>query len=143
MELGQNNRALIACRRAVDAYGDLVEDDMQNEALKRELAIACGDLALLELLDGNNLNAISASLRGLESDSTQVWIEINLAHGYLFTDQYEKAREIYHGNKDVKINGGRQTFGEVVLEDFEKFRDKGIEHPDLMRIEALMQSTPE
>ena len=143
MELRQNNRALIACRRAVDAYGDLVEDDMQNEALKRELAIACGDLALLELLDGNNLNAISASLRGLESDSTQVWIEINLAHGYLFTDQYEKAREIYHGNKDVKINGGRQTFGEVVLEDFEKFRDKGIEHPDLMRIEALMQSTPE
>ena len=65
-------------------------------------------------------------------------IKTNLAHGYLFDNQFEKAKAIYLENKDAKLRDDEQTFTEEVLDDFRQFRGAGLTHPDMEKIEALL-----
>jgi len=66
-----------------------------------------------------------------------VAIKTNLAHAYLFNNQFGKARAIYLENKDAKVRDGR-TFTQVVLDDFKEFQEAGITHPDMEKIKALL-----
>ena len=75
---------------------------------------------------------------GLAIDPNLTWITTNLTHGYLFDHQYEKAKILYLENKDIKVND-KQTFAEAVLDDFRKFRQKGLTHPDMEKIEQLLR----
>ena len=97
-----------------------------------------GGLAWIELFARRPREAIAAASRGLEIDPNQVWIRTNLAHGYLFDNQYAKALASYTENKDVKLPDGR-TFAEAVLADFKKLRAKGLDHPDMAKIEQLLK----
>jgi hypothetical protein len=64
-------------------------------------------------------------------------IKGNLAHGYLFDNQFEKAKAIYLENKDAKLQDGR-AFSQAVLDDFKDFQEAGITHPDMGKIKALL-----
>ena len=66
-------------------------------------------------------------------------IKGNLAHGYLFDNQFEKAKAIYLENKDAKLQDGRD-FSQAALDDFKEFQDAGITHPDMEKIKALLTS---
>ena len=61
----------------------------------------------------------------------------NLAHGYLFDNQFEKAKAIYLENKDAKLHDGR-AFSQAVLDDFKEFQEAGITHPDMEWIKPLL-----
>jgi len=61
----------------------------------------------------------------------------NLAHGYLFDNQFEKAKAIYLENKDAKLHDGR-AFSQAVLDDFKEFEEAGITHPDMEKIKPLL-----
>jgi len=100
------------------------------------------NLAWAELFSRHPQEAIAAANRGLGADPNQVAIRTNLAHGYLFDNQYEKALAIYTENKDAKLADGR-TFAEAVLADFKEFRTKGISHPDMEKIENLLRNPME
>ena len=67
----------------------------------------------------------------------------NLAHGYLFDNQFDKAKAIYLENKDAKLHDGKRTFSQAVLDDFKEFQDAGITHPDMEKIKALLTAKTE
>ena len=69
-------------------------------------------------------------------------INTNLAHAYLFDNQFEKAKAIYLENKDAKVDDKR-TFSQAVLDDFKELQEAGITHPDLEKIKALLSSKTE
>ncbi|MGH8609007.1 MAG: tetratricopeptide repeat protein [Gammaproteobacteria bacterium] len=81
--------------------------------------------------------AIAAASKAIELDATKSSTKMNLAHGYLLANQFEKAKAIYLENKDVKRPDGR-GFVEVVLKDFKDLREAGVMHPDMKRIERLL-----
>jgi len=130
--------ARAAYQKAVDLLEPLVRNYPAVSKYQSALAESYGNLAWLELFARRPQDAIAAARRGLEIDPTRVWIRINLAHGYLFDSQYAKALAIYTENQDVKLPDGK-TFAEAVRADFQKLRAKGIDHPDLAKIEHLLR----
>jgi len=101
-------------------------------------------LARYQLFNRKPREAIAASLEALKlSPDKAVIIKTKLAHGYLFDNQFNKAKAIYLENKNAKLRGSEQTFSQVVLDDFKQFQDAGITHPDMEKIKALLTSQTE
>jgi tetratricopeptide (TPR) repeat protein len=97
------------------------------------------DLGWYQLFNRKPREAIAASLKALElSTDDAVMIKGNLAHGYLFDNQFEKAKAIYLENKDAKLREDERTFSQAVLDDFKKFEEAGVTHPDMEKIKALL-----
>jgi tetratricopeptide (TPR) repeat protein len=97
-------------------------------------------LGWYELFNRDPRGAIAVSLKGLErSPDKAALIKTNLAHGYLFDNQFDKAKAIYLENRDAKLRDDERTFGEAVLDDFRELEEAGITHPDMEKIKALMQ----
>jgi hypothetical protein len=65
-------------------------------------------------------------------------IKVTLAHGYLFDNQFEKAKAIYLENKNTSLRDDERTFSQAVLDDFKELQDVGITHPDMEKIKALL-----
>jgi tetratricopeptide (TPR) repeat protein len=131
------------CAQAEKDHYDAAIKDIEKaiEFNPKEVAYYL-DLGTCQLYNRKPRKAIAASLKGLElSPDNAVLIKTNLAHGYLFDNQFEKAKAIYLENKDAKLRDEQQTFSEEVLDDFKQFRDAGITHPDMEKIEALLTST--
>jgi tetratricopeptide (TPR) repeat protein len=96
------------------------------------------DLGWYQLFNRKPREAVAASLKALElSPDDAVVIKANLAHGYLFDNQFEKAKAIYLENKNAKLHDGR-AFSQAVLDDFKEFQEAGITHPDMEKIKALL-----
>jgi tetratricopeptide (TPR) repeat protein len=98
------------------------------------------DLGWYQLFNRNPGQAIAASLKALRlSPAKAAMIKSNLAHGYLFNNQFDKAKAIYLENKDAKLRDDERTFGQVVLDDFKELEEAGITHPDMEKIKALLK----
>ena len=92
-------------------------------------------LAWYQLFNRKPREAIVTSLKALKlSPGNAVVIKTNLAHGYLFDNQFDKAKTIYLENKDAKVGDDRRTFSQAALDDFKEFQDAGINHPDMDKI---------
>ena len=97
------------------------------------------DLEWYQLFNRKPREAIAASLKALElSPDNAVMIKTNLAHGYLFDNQFDKAKTIYLENKDAKLHDDERTFSRAVLDDFKEFQEASITHPDMEKIKALL-----
>ena len=97
------------------------------------------DLGWYQLFNRKPREAIAASLKALQlSPDDAVVIKTNLAHGYLFDNQFDKAKTIYLENKDAKLHDDERTFSQAVLDDFKELQDAGITHPDMEKIKALV-----
>ncbi len=119
----------------------LVAHDPSNAIWQNDLASAYLNVAWGHLLNQQPDQAIETSKRGLAiktDERTEAELHTNLAHGYLFTGQFDKARTIYLHYRDKLIIDGR-SFKQAVLDDFKKFRQYGIDHAGMGRIEALLQ----
>jgi hypothetical protein len=134
--LKEKYKSLAAWRRTV-----LLSQQARD---KSSLATACGTLSYLELLHGQPQKAITAAEEGLAADPKEEWIKINQAHGYLFDSRMDKARAIYveDGNAMLSGNGSTSMVRDKVLADFKTFREKGINHPDMEKFEALLKTKP-
>jgi hypothetical protein len=98
-------------------------------------------LAWYYLFDRSSHEAIAACLKALElSPHNAAMIKVALAHGYLFDNQFDKAKAIYLENKDTKLRDDERTFGQAVLDDFKELEEAGISHPDMEKIKALLTS---
>jgi len=111
------------------------DDDVTSRA---DLADSYGSLAWLLLFERRPREAEAAAREGLSVDASQTWIRTNLAHALLFQDKYDEARTIYEQFKNVRLNE-KQIFREAVVEDFQIFRNKKLEHPDMAKIERLLE----
>ncbi len=123
-------------------YGAAIEDIQKaTQLLNRRQAAYYLDLGSSQLFNRKPRETIATSLKALELSpniSAAMMIKANLAHGYLFDNQFEKAKAIYLENKDVKLPDYGETFSEAVLDDFKEFEDAGITHPDMGKIKALL-----
>uniref|UniRef100_UPI0035B3057B hypothetical protein n=1 Tax=Thauera aminoaromatica TaxID=164330 RepID=UPI0035B3057B len=124
--------------KASEIFARLTREFPKQVAYRSGWARAEGNLAWTELIARQPREAIASASRGLEADPQQLWIRINLAHGYLFDNHTAQALAIYTENKDRKLPEGK-TFAEVVLADFKVFRAKGLQHRDMARIERLLR----
>ena len=73
--------------------------------------------------------SLTATLAALPSMSL-----INLAHGYLLDNQFDKAKTIYLESKAYK---------QSVLDDLEQLEEAGITYPDMEKIKTLLNGTVE
>ena len=110
-----------------------------DDANRHFLASALGSQSFTLLFNRKFQAAIAAAEEALSLTASQVSIATNQAHGYLFSGQFEKAKGLYLKHARTKVNAS-QTFAEAVLVDFREFRKHGLDHPDLKRIEALLQA---
>jgi tetratricopeptide (TPR) repeat protein len=95
-------------------------------------------LGWYQLFNRKPRESIAASLKALKlSPDDAVVIKTNLAHGYLFDNQFDKAKAIYLENKNAKLRDGR-VFSQAVLDDFKEFQEAGITHTDIEKIKALL-----
>jgi Flp pilus assembly protein TadD len=96
------------------------------------------DLGWYQLFNRKPRESIAASLKALElAPDDSVLIKGNLAHGYLFDNQFDKAKAIYLENKESKIDYER-SFTQAVLDDFKELEEAGVTHPDMEKIKALL-----
>jgi uncharacterized protein YecT (DUF1311 family) len=96
------------------------------------------DLGWYQLFNRKPRESIAASLKALElASDDSVLIKGNLAHGYLFDNQFDKAKAIYLENKESKIDYER-SFTQAVLDDFKELEEAGVTHPDMEKIKALL-----
>src|SRR5437773_3581026 len=144
IELDPDDAVAYAERADVQAkrkqYGAAIKDI--QEAIDFDLVKGpyYSDLAWYQLFNRNPREAIAASIKSLEwSPDNAVTIKTNLPHGYLFDNQFDKAKAIYLENKDAKLPDER-TFSQAVLEDFKELEEGGITHPDMEKIKALLST---
>ena len=122
-------------------YAAAAKDEQKAIELDPKDGRLYSNLGLCELFNRKPREAITASLKALElSPDNAVAIKTNLAHAYLFNNQFGKAKAIYLENKDAKLRDGKRTFSQAVLDDFKEFQDAGITHPDTEKIKALLSS---
>jgi len=121
-------------------YESAVRDMQKAIALAPKKGDYYLDLGWYQLFNRNPREAIAASLTALKlSPAKAAMIKTNLAHGYLFDNQFDKAKAIYLENTDTKLRDDERTFGQVVLDDFAELEKAGITHPDMEKIKALME----
>jgi tetratricopeptide (TPR) repeat protein len=119
-------------------YHFAVEDALRAIELDPKNGDYYLSLGWYQLFNRKPRESVAASLRALKlSPDDTVVIKTNLAHGYLFDNQFDKAKAIYLENKHAKLRDGR-TFSQAVLDDFKEFQEAGITHPDMEKIKALL-----
>ncbi len=99
------------------------------------------ELGWYQLFNRKPRESIAASLKALElSPDDAVLIKGNLAHAYLFDNQFDKAKAIYLESKNTKLRDDERTFSQAVLDDFKELEEAGVTHPDMEKIKALLTS---
>jgi len=126
-------------KKALDIREQLMKNRPDVSEYRANLAETEGNLAWTELLDGNAPEAITHAEHGRRVDPGQILIQINLMLGYLFDGQYDNALMICQDYETATLpEMGGKTFAEVVLMDFEIFRNKRPAHFDMAKIEQHM-----
>jgi sugar lactone lactonase YvrE len=141
-------------KRGADAYrnrGQSAAEDKRSSPEDIQKAIGLTSkgwdyylpLAWYHLFDRNPHEAIAASLKALElSPHNAAMIKVTLVHGYLFDNQFDKAKAIYLENKNTKLRDDDRTFSQAVLDDFKELEEAGVTHPDMEKIKALLPASP-
>lgn len=136
-----------------------VNDDMRATAvkavLKRDYATAINTYSTITMqskataLDYNGLGysyimtkqfgkAIKALQEGANQDSTELLIQLNLAHAYLLNGDYRAAKLIYkeYQNQNVTDN---MSWTQKIKDDFTVFKKAGLPSKDFDRVVQLIE----
>jgi hypothetical protein len=99
-------------------------------------AEAINSLAWSCLLKQDFTRALQVLERGItiidKSNRTYPYLLSNLAHAYLFNNQFEKAQTLYFSNSTLKLDD--ISWKDAVLTDFKEFNNLGITSPDMDKI---------
>jgi hypothetical protein len=79
--------------------------------------------------------------RGIALEADNLFLQGNLAHAFILTNQYTNAEEIYKRYKGKKLAKG-VTWKKMVAEDYDLFESIGIRHADFDRIRKLLNIRP-
>ena len=97
----------------------------QNRSIKKLLAITYGNLSWYYLFSHQFEKAEIHAMKGLELESSEIWIYTNLAHSYLLQGKYDEAENIFNTYKDLLLNT-EETFGQIALKDLINLKSEGI-----------------
>ncbi|MFE8694895.1 protein kinase [Cytobacillus sp. FJAT-53684] len=140
--LGYFEFALIDIESSVDILEDLLTKDPLFQKDHVELANSYADLSFIQFLNQMPEEAVTSAEKAIELNPNTLIYKVNLAHAYLFSDQFDAAVDVYTKNIDEKVNE-QQSFKEFVLGDFNYFRKFNITHPDMEKIETIYANTDE
>ncbi|MFZ4402184.1 MAG: hypothetical protein ACOYO1_19290, partial [Bacteroidales bacterium] len=77
--------------------------------------------------------------KGIQTDSTQLWIHSKLALALLFQGKFDEAKKKYLVLKDKELSyENSKTYKDVFIRDFEDLEKLGITHPDVRKIKELL-----
>jgi len=129
-----------AARAQKGEYAAAVRDIQKAVELNGKVGDYYLDLGSFQLFNRKPREAIAAALKALELDpDNATMINTVLATGYLFDNQFEKAKAIYLKNIPAPTQANR-SFGEVVLDNFKSLEKAGVTHPDVKKIKELLTS---
>jgi tetratricopeptide (TPR) repeat protein len=129
-------RAILALQKS-EALFDQLARTTKDPEIRGELDNNYGNLSWQYILLRRFPAATAAANKGLKLDPSQHWIKVNLAHGYLLSNQFDKAKAIYLANKNRRLT--RLTFGQTAVDDFDELQTAGISHPRMAEIEKLLR----
>ena len=126
-----------ACEAARESLTFAAKASNVNE---QWLSDANGNFCWFGTLSGRHTEALPAGEKAvaLLKDDQPCAARLNLAHSRLFNGQFEKAKAIYTQYLGQAFRDGRQ-WNDKLRHDFKLFRESGITHPDLAKIEALLK----
>jgi len=132
----QWDAAVQRTQQRVDALGQAYQGS--SDPTERE-RIANGYLSLAwyQLFNRQPQAAIEASLKCMEVSPEFFFAATNLISGYLMTNQYDKALEVYDKYK-AKSFGDNTSLHKILQDDFKQLRTAGIDHPDMKKFEARL-----
>jgi hypothetical protein len=94
----------------------------RNELLRKELTFAYWDHSWNQLFTSDFNGTISSAQAGLRVYPNLNGINTNLALGYLLTEQFEKADEIYRNYKDSSFSQSTRRFRQSFLKDLDDIK---------------------
>ena len=128
-ELGLNSSVNINSKFNFDEF-------YYNRAFETKDGSAINTLGWDCLLNQNFSKALQIFERGvpLINDNNEVYpyLLTNLAHAYLFNNQFDKAHKIYFENLSLKLND--KPWKDAILQDFIDFKKRGIKSADMEKI---------
>lgn len=139
--LGYHENALVDITKSVEILEDLLTKDPVFQKDFSELANSYGDQSYIQFLNNKMPEAVQSAQKSIELNPEKLIFKVNLAHAYLFTDQYDQALDLYILHQ-FDLVGENQVFMDVVLSDFRYFRQQGLIHADMEKIEN-MYTNPE
>ncbi|MGB6431656.1 MAG: AAA-like domain-containing protein [Candidatus Acidiferrales bacterium] len=113
--------------------------DAATTKLKAQEAETYGNLAWSELLTKQYAQALADAQTSLKMDSTQDWMEVNLAHAYLFTNQLQLAENIYFDKPNRQIGDTGETLAQTALGDFKQFRSMNMVAPGMDSVAQTLE----
>ena len=108
-----------------------------NEKLNSLLANTYGSISWYYIFRKQFLKTLESAKRGLVIDSTQIWINSNLALGYLSQGKLREAEEIYAKYKDFGFDDQR-SFKDVFVDDLHTLREANIILPNMREAEDFL-----
>jgi hypothetical protein len=142
-ELDTINAQLIAYKFLIVTEEEQLKNEKDIDAiekLKNNLSQNYNGLGWELMLTKHLENTGLYFKKSLEYDSTNVYAKGNLAHFYLFDNQFEKAKSEYLRLKDepIKENKRYKTLKEAFLADFKDFEKACITNEHIEEIISLL-----
>jgi tetratricopeptide (TPR) repeat protein len=131
-DAGAHDRALFAAQEDVDLLRGLVASD---EKQKPRFVHALGEVSYYALFMRQWTVARAAAEEALALDPSQIWIETNAAHARMFAGETAAARDLYLVNRGKDVND-LGKWEDVVLDDFNRLRQAGLDDPLMAEIET-------
>ena len=104
-----------------------------EDAVDSATAADYGNFSDTALKAGDYRIALEAAELGITFDREQIWITVNEAHAHMFLGKTKEARREYMAHCGEFLDQG--LWEKAVVEDFQKLRDSGHEHPFMAEIE--------
>jgi tetratricopeptide (TPR) repeat protein len=101
-------------------------------------ALDYNGLATYYLFSKQYEKAIKALTEGEKLDSSELLIQLNLAHAYLLHDEFRKAKELHKKYKLQNVTA-QQSWIDKTQSDFEAFRKANIQNEDFDRILNILK----
>ena len=120
-------------------FEDLQSAGIVHRRMKDLRVSMYGNLSYHLLFERRFREATNYAQKGLELDPDALWINTNLAHSYLFTNQLDKASHIYHQHGGKLVQG--EYWEQVVLNDFDAFKKSGITAANMDDMSAEMYAS--
>lgn len=131
---------LLAQQLLIDGYVQAYNDALaavQSDSMNANLYF---NLSYYALFAGDYTTAIESALKTLKINPLAIKVETNLALGYVFSDQYDKAEAIYQKWKGKKFEADdKETADIIFLKDISDLEELGIQHKDFEKVKRLFR----
>jgi hypothetical protein len=111
-----------------------------KDAVDSSTADAYGNFADKALKEGDYRIALEAAELGITFDPKKIWITGNKAHANMFLGKIEEAYKEYLAHRGEFLEEQQQPWETAVVDDFQKLRLSGREHPLMAEIEGEFKS---